>query len=110
MIRKLEDVFPKVGIHIILGHDSSDTIKRTSERLAKHGKAAVHHYIPRMFIPSHYALLHPEATKTGLEYYVGLKRFIDDLNDARLSKWELLNPLYGLQPNEFSNQVVRPLG
>ena len=103
MIRKLEDVFPKVGIHIILGHDSSDTIKRTSERLAKHGKAAVHHYIPRIFIPSQYALLHPEATKTGLEYYVGLKRFIDDLNDARMSKWELLNPFYGLQRNEFSN-------
>ncbi len=110
MIRKLEDVFPKVGIHMILGHDSSDTIKRTSERFAKQGKAAVHHYIPRIFIPSQYALLHPEATKTGLEYYVGLKRFIDDLNDARMSKWELLNPFYGLKPNEFSNQVVRPLG
>ena len=101
MIRKVEDIFPKVGIHIILGHDSSDTIKRTSERLALQGKAAVHHYIPRIFIPSQYALLHPEAKSTGLEYYVGLKRFIDDLNDARMSKWDMLNPFYGLQPHEF---------
>jgi MoaA/NifB/PqqE/SkfB family radical SAM enzyme len=110
MIRKLEDVFPKVGIHMILGHDSSDTIKRTSERLAKQGKAAVHHYIPRIFVPSQYAILHPEATTMGLEYYVGLKRFIDDLNDARMPKMDLLNPFYGLQPNEFSDQLVRPFG
>lgn len=110
MIRKLEDIFPKVGIHMILGHDSSDTIKRTSERLAEQGKAAVHHYIPRIFVPSQYAILHPEAKKAGLEYYVGLKRFIDDLNDARMPKMDLLNPFYGLQPNEFSDQPVGPLG
>jgi hypothetical protein len=103
MIMKLEGIFPKVGIHMILGHDSSDTIKRTSERLAKQGKAAVHHYIPRIFLPSQYAMLHPEATRMGLEYYVGMKRFIDDLNDARMSKWDLLNPFYGLQANEFRN-------
>lgn len=103
MIMKLEGIFPKVGIHMILGHDSSDTIKRTSERLAKQGKAAVHHYIPRIFLPSQYAMLHPEATKMGLEYYVGMKRFIDDLNDARMAKWDLLNPFYGLQANEFRN-------
>jgi len=110
MISKLEDIFPKVGIHMILGHDSSDTIKRTSERLAKQGKAAVHHYIPRIFVPSQYAILHSEATTAGLEYYVGLKRFIDDLNDSRMPKWDPINPFYGLQPNEFSDQVVRPLG
>jgi radical SAM superfamily enzyme YgiQ (UPF0313 family) len=103
MIMKLEGIFPKVGVHMILGHDSSDTIKRTSERLAKRGKAAVHHYIPRIFLPSQYAMLHPEATRMGLEYYVGMKRFIDDLNDARMPKWDLLNPFYGLQPNEFRN-------
>lgn len=102
MIRKLEDLFPKVGIHLILGHDSSDTVKRTSERLAKQGRAAVHHYIPRIFVPSQYALLHPEAKTTGLEYYVRMKRFIDDLNDARMPKMDLLNPFYGLQANEFS--------
>lgn len=101
MIKKLEDIFPKVGIHMILGHDSSDTIKRTSERLAKSGKAAVHHYIPRIFLPSQYTMLHPEAKSMGLEYYVGLKRFIDDLNDIRMPKWDLLNPFYGLQANEF---------
>lgn len=101
MIMKLEGIFPKVGIHMILGHDSSDTIKRTTERLAKQGKAAVHHYIPRIFLPSQYAMLHSEATTMGLEYYVGLKRFIDDLNDARMPKWDKLNPFYGLQSNEF---------
>jgi hypothetical protein len=84
MITQLEDIFPKVGIHMILGHDSSDTIKKTSERLAKQGNAAVHHYIPRIFLPNQYAILHTEAKKEGLEYYVGLKRFIDDLNDARM--------------------------
>lgn len=103
MITKLEGIFPKVGIHMILGHDSRDTIKRASERLAKQGKAAVHHYIPRIFLPSQYAILHPEAIKMGLEYYVGMKRFIDDLNDARMPKMDLLNPFYGLQANEFSN-------
>ena len=103
MIMKLENIFPKVGIHMILGHDSSDTIKRTSERLAKQGNAAVHHYIPRIFLPSQYAILHPEAKERGLEYYVGMKRFIDDLNDARMPKMDLLNPFYGLQPNEFAN-------
>lgn len=101
MIMKLEGIFPKVGIHMILGHDSSDTIKRTSERLATQGKAAVHHYIPRIFVPSQYAILHSEATQKGLEYYVGLKRFIDDLNDTRMPKIDLLNPFYGLQANEF---------
>lgn len=102
MIMKLEGIFPKVGIHMILGHDSSDTIKRTAERLAKQGRAAVHHYIPRIFVPSQYAILHPEATTMGLEYYVGLKRFIDGLNDVRMPKMNLLNPFYGLQANEFS--------
>lgn len=48
-------------------------------------------------------MLHPEATRMGLEYYVGMKRFIDDLNDARMSKWDSLNPFYGLQANEFRN-------
>lgn len=102
MIKIVEDIFPKVGIHMILGHDSIDTIKRTSERLATQGNAAVHHYIPRVFIPSQYAILHPDAKETGLEYYVNLKRFIDDLNDARMPKMDLLNPFYGLQPDEFS--------
>jgi hypothetical protein len=88
---------------MILGHDSSDTIKRTSERLAKQGEAAVHHYIPRIFVPSQHAILHPEATKMGLEYYVGLKRFIDDLNDDRMPKMDLLNPFYGLQADEFGD-------
>ncbi|MBR7800114.1 radical SAM protein [Undibacterium fentianense] len=102
MIEVLEDTFPKVGIHMILGHDSMDTIKRTSERLASQGNAAVHHYIPRIFLPSQFAILHPEAINMGLEYYVAMKRFIDDLNDARMPKMDLLNPFYGLQPNEFS--------
>ena len=103
MVMELEDIFPKVGIHMILGHDSSDTIKRTSERLAKQGKAAVHHYIPRVFVSSQYTILHPEVITRGLEYYVEMKRFIDDLNDARMSKMDLLNPFYGLQANEFSD-------
>lgn len=103
MISKLEYLFPKVGIHMILGHDSSDTIKKTTERLAKQGNSAIHHYIPRIFLKSQYAILHPEAKENGLEYYVEMKRFIDDLNDARMPKMDLLNPFYGLQPNEFNN-------
>lgn len=101
MIEVLEDTFPKVGIHMILGHDSMETIKRTSERLANQGRAAVHHYIPRIFLPSQFSILHPQVLKMGLEYYVAMKRFIDDLNDARMPKMDLLNPFYGLQPNEF---------
>lgn len=102
MVKKLEDIFPKVAIHMILGHDSSDTIKKNSERLANQGDAAIHHYIPRIFLPNQYKILHSEATEMGLEYYVGMKRFIDDLNDARMPKIDLLNPFYGLQANEFS--------
>lgn len=101
MIRKLEDLFPKVAIHIILGHDSIDTIKKTTARLAKQGQAALHHYIPRIFHPHQYSILHPEATEKGLEYYVELFRFIDDLNDDRMPEMDLLNPFYGLQGNEF---------
>lgn len=102
MVMKLENIFPKVGVHLILGHDSIDTIKRTTEILANQGKAAIHHYIPRIFIPGQYNILHTEAKNMGLEYYVTLKRFIDDLNDARMPKMDLLNPFYGLQPNEFT--------
>jgi pyruvate-formate lyase-activating enzyme len=102
MIRVLEDTFPKVGIHMILGHDSMDTIKRTSERLASQGNAALHHYIPRIFVQNQYKILHSEVIKMGLEYYVAMKRFIDDLNDSRMPRMDLLNPFYGLQPNEFS--------
>jgi len=101
MISRLEDLFPKVAIHIILGHDSIDTIKSTTARLAKQGRAAIHHYIPRIFLPNQYSILHSEAIERGLEYYVEIIRFIDDLNDARMPKQDLLNPFYGLQANEF---------
>lgn len=101
MIKKLEGLFPKVAIHVILGHDSVDTIKKTTARLAKQGQAAIHHYIPRVFLPNQYSILHPDAIEKGLEYYVELIRFIDDLNDNRMPKQDLLNPFYGLQANEF---------
>lgn len=104
-IKKMEDIFPKVGVHIILGHDSKDQIKRVTERLANQGKAALHHYIPRIFIPSQYNILNSEAIEEGLKYYVELKRFIDDLNDARMEKIDLLNPFYGLKANEFVDQT-----
>ncbi|MHB8335829.1 MAG: radical SAM protein [Ignavibacteriaceae bacterium] len=97
MIRRLEDVFTKVAIHLILGHDSVDTIKRNAARLASQGQAALHHYIPRIFLPNQYSILHPEAIKKGLAYYVELFRFIDDLNDDRMPKMDLSNPFYGLQ-------------
>ena len=101
MVRKLEAHFQKVAVHMILGHDSADTIKKTAERLAKQGRSAIHHYIPRIFHPSQYSILHSDAIELGLEYYVCLVRFVDDLNDARMPKMDLLNPFYGLQPNEF---------
>lgn len=106
LIRKLEDMFPKVGIHMIMGHDSIDTIKATTSLLAKQGRAAIHHYIPRIFIPNQHAILHREAVEMGLEYYVKLIRFVDDLNDARMHKQDLSNPFYGLQPHEFHEHAA----
>jgi pyruvate-formate lyase-activating enzyme len=101
MVRKLESRFQKVAVHMILGNDSVATIKKTAERFAKQGRSAIHHYIPRIFQPHQYTMLHSEAITLGLEYYVNLIRFIDDLNDDRMPEMDLLNPFYGLQPSEF---------
>jgi hypothetical protein len=110
MVKKLETQFQKVAVHMILGNDSCDTIKRTAERLAKQSRAAIHHYIPRIFLPNQYLMLHSDIIRMGLEYYVGLIRFIDDLNDARMPKMDLLNPFYGLQPSEFQVDAAGPHG
>jgi hypothetical protein len=105
MVKHLETIFPKVAVHMILGHDSTDTIKRTSEIFAHQGKAAIHHYIPRVFQKSQHAILHKETFERGLEYYVDMKSFIDDLNDARMPKMNLLNPFYGLEADEFKEMA-----
>jgi hypothetical protein len=97
MISKVEELFPLVAIHLMLGHDSTDTIKRNVARLASQGQAALHHYIPRILHPHQYSILHPEAIEKGLVYYVELIRFIDDLNDDRMPEMNLCNPFYGLQ-------------
>lgn len=97
VIREAERVFPYVNTTMMLGYESADDVVRGFTRLAEQTRSTINHYIPRLWLGSQKALIHPEART--LEYYVKLFAFIERrINAGRRTVASFFEERFGIPP------------
>jgi hypothetical protein len=95
LIRRAEGIFPYVNTNIMLGYESRDDLKRNLGVIVRDTKATINHFIPRIFLPSQYELIHPDARQ--LEYYIEMCAFIErEVNQGRESFGAFFNQRFGI--------------